>query len=82
MIYKIKNLLIILYFFSISFISFGEDPPPPPPCPGPSDVNKYVGGTGSPIEDGVPIVIGLALFYGAYKLHQARKKLKESEKEI
>jgi hypothetical protein len=83
MIYKIKSLLIILFFFSITFVSFGEDPPPPPPCPG--DPNVVVGGPGpqgSPIEDGVPIVIGLALFYGAYKLNQARKKLKEPEKEI
>ena len=86
MIYKIKGLLIILCFFCISFVSFGEDPPPPPPCPGTADCQKFVGGTGettgAPIEDGVPIVIGLALFYGAYKLNQARKKLKESKKEV
>jgi hypothetical protein len=79
MIYKIKSLIIILFFFSISFVSFGEDPPPPPPCPTIGD--PPVGGL-APIEDGVPIVIGLALFYGAYKLNQARKKFKESKKEV
>jgi hypothetical protein len=78
MIYRIKRLLIILFFFGISFISFGDDPvpPPPPECPVPG--NPPVG---SPIEDGVPVVIGLALIYGAFKLQQARRKLKESEKE-
>jgi hypothetical protein len=80
MIYKIKRFLFILFFLGISFISFGADPlepPPPPDCPGPG--NPPVG---SPIEDGVPVVIGLALIYGAFKLQQARRKLKESEKEV
>jgi hypothetical protein len=78
MIYKIKRLGLMLLFFTISFISFSEDPPPPdpPPCP-PTGDNTYVG---APIEDGVPVVIGLALIFGAFKLQQARKKLKESEK--
>ena len=79
MIYKIKRLLIILLFFGISFVSFGDDPllpPPPPPCP--SD-NPPVGG---PIEDGVPVILGLALFYAALKLKQARRKLKETENKV
>ncbi len=77
--YKIKSLLIILLFFSFSFVSFGDPPDPPPPGPPPGGGDPPVD---SPIEDGVPIVIGLALFYGAYKLNQARKKLKESKKEV
>jgi hypothetical protein len=80
MIYKIKRLLVILFFFGLSVFSFGEDPPPPPPCPGSTD--PPVGGPEAPIEDGVPIIIGLALFYGALKLNQTRKKLKEVEKEL
>jgi len=79
MIHKIKRLLIILFFFSFSYISFGEDPPPPDPPPCPTNGDPPVG---SPIEDGVPIIVGLALFYGALKLHQTRKKLKEAEKEV
>lgn len=75
MVYKIKRYLMIIVFFCISFISFGDDPAPPPPpdCP--------TGGSpvGSPIEDGVAVVIGLALFYGAFKLQHVRKKLKETK---
>jgi hypothetical protein len=80
MIYKIKRFLIVLLFFSISFISFGADPPPPepPPCP-PSGDPSFVG---APIEDGVPVIIGLALIYGAFKLQQARRKLKETENNL
>jgi len=77
MIYKLKRLLIILFFLGSTYISFGEDPPPPPPCPGITD--PPVGP--APIEDGVPIVIGLALLYGALKLNQSRRRLKEAEKE-
>jgi len=80
MFYKIKRFLIVLLFFSISFISFGEDPaapPPPPPCPGGLDPP-----VGTPIEDGVPVILGLALFYGAFKLQQARRKLKETENKV
>ena len=81
MIYKIKKLLIILFFFAFCGISFGEDPPPPPPCPDGTD--PPIGPPGpAPIENGVPIVIGLALFYGAIKMQQIRKKLKEGEKEV
>jgi hypothetical protein len=78
MVYKLKRFLIVLFFSSISFISFGVDPgpPPPPPCPGGNEV------VGSPIEDGVSVILGLALFYGAYKLHQARRKLKETENKL
>jgi len=80
MIYKIKRLLVIFFFLGLSSISFGEDPPPPPPCPDGS--NPPIGPPTAPIEEGVPIIIGLALFYGALKLQQARKKLKEAEKEV
>ena len=78
MIYRLKRFLIILFFFSVSFVSFGEDPDPlvppaPPECP---DVPVP-----SPIEDGVPVVLGLALIYGAFKLQQARRKIRETEKE-
>jgi len=79
MIYKLKRFLIILLFFSISFISFGVDPPPPDPPPCPTNGDPPVG---SPIEDGVPVVIALALIYGAFKLQQTRRKLKETEKEV
>jgi hypothetical protein len=77
MINKIKRLLFVLLFSSISFISFGDDPVPPPPqeCPTPEDP------TVGPIEDGVPIIIGLAIIYGAFKLQQTRRKIKEIEKE-
>jgi hypothetical protein len=77
MIYKIKRFLTVLLFSSISFISFGVDPgpPPPPPCPPTGDPNVV----GSPIEDGISVILGLALFYGAFKLQQARRKLKETE---
>jgi hypothetical protein len=77
MIYKIKNILLIFLLFIIPIISFGDDPgpPPPPECPGPSAPP-----VGSPIEDGVPIILGLALFYGAFKLKKIQLKLKESEK--
>jgi hypothetical protein len=80
MSYKIKRFFIIILLFSISFISFGADPPPPdpPPCPS-GNPPTYVG---SPIEDGVPVIIGLALIYGAFKLQQARRKLKETENKI
>jgi hypothetical protein len=79
MVYKIKRFLFVILFFSISFISFGDDPvpPPPPECP---TVNSPPVGT--PIEDGVAVIIGLALFYGAFKLNQARGKLKETENKI
>ena len=79
MTYKIKRILIILVFLSFSAVSFAEDPPPPepPPCPG-----QYDPPVGSPIEDGIPIVIGLALVYGALKLHQTRKKMKETGEKV
>jgi hypothetical protein len=78
MIYKIKRFGFLIIFFGISFFSYSADPPPPdpPPCP-PSGDPQYVG---APIEDGVPVVIGLALIFGALKLQQALKKLKEAEK--
>jgi hypothetical protein len=78
MFYKIKRLLVVLLFFSISYVSFGDDPAPPPPpeCPTPGDP------TVGPIEDGVPIIIGLAIIYGAFKLQQTRRKIKEMEKEV
>jgi hypothetical protein len=80
MSYKIKRFLIIILFFGISFVSFGADPPPPdpPPCPTSGDPHFV----GSPIEDGVPVIIGLALIYGAFKLQQARRKLKETENKL
>ena len=77
MIYKIQRVLILLIFLSVSAFSFAEDPPPPPPCPGPYD--PPVGPPPAPIENGVSVVVGLALFYGALKLYQTRKKLKEKE---
>jgi hypothetical protein len=74
MIHKIKHLLIIFLFFIFSAVSFGADPgpPAPPPCP---EGDPTVGR----IENGVPIILGLALFYGAFKLQQIRRKLKEKE---
>jgi len=79
MVYKIKRFLIVSLFFCISFISFGDDPAPPPPpeCPTP-----YSPPVGSPIEDGVAVIVGLALFYGAFKLEQVRKKLKETKNTV
>jgi len=76
MIYKIKRYLLFIIFFAISFISYGDDPvpPPPPDCPGSNDPE-----VGAPIEDGVALIIGFALFYGAYKLQQVRKKIKETK---
>lgn len=78
MIYKIKSSIIIFLFFIVSSISYGADPgpPDPPPCPGGGD--PVVG----PIENGVPIILGLALVYGAFKLQQVRRKLKEKENKI
>ena len=78
MIYKIKRFAILVLFFGISFISYSADPPPPdpPPCPPGGDP----GFVGAPIEDGVPLVIGLALIFGAFKIQQTVKKLKEAEK--
>jgi len=76
MVYKIKRFLIIILFFSISFISFGDDPAPPPPPECPTTNSPPVG---SPIEDGVSVILGLGLFYGAFKLQQVRKKIKETK---
>jgi hypothetical protein len=79
MIYNIKRLLVFLLFSSISLVSFGDDPvPDPPPCP----TGGGIVGEGAPIEDGVPIIMGLALIYGAFKLQQTRRKLKEMEKKV
>jgi hypothetical protein len=79
MVYSIKRFLIIILFLSISFVSFGDDPvpPPPPDCPAPNSPP-----VGSPIEDGVAVIIGLALFYGAIKLHQARRNLNDVENKV
>jgi hypothetical protein len=77
--YKTRKLIIILFFFSFSFVCFGVDPPPPDPPPCPTNGDPPVG---TPIEDGVPVVLGLALFYAAFKLHQARKKLANTEDKV
>jgi hypothetical protein len=77
MIYKIKRFAILLIFFCISFFSYSADPPPPDPPPCPTTGDPPVG---APIEDGIPVVIGLALIFGAFKLQQALKKLKEAGK--
>ena len=84
MIYRIKRLLLIIFFLSVSYISFGEDPPPPPISPH----NLYFGDEEPPppppcpIEDGIGVVIGVALIYGAFKIFQLRKRLRETESEI
>ena len=72
---KIKILPVIFIFLIFSLFTFGQDPvdpPTPPPCP--TTGNPPVG---SPIEDGVPVVLALAFFYGAFKLRQVMKKKKE-----
>jgi hypothetical protein len=79
MLDSIKRFLFIILFLSISFISFGDDPvpPPPPECP---PINSPP--VGSPIEDGVAVILGLALFYGAFELYQTRRKFKEAENKV
>jgi hypothetical protein len=79
MVDSIKRFLIIILFLSISFISFGDDPVPPPPPECPPNGSPPVGG---PIEDSVGVILGLALFYGAFKLHQTRRKFKEAENKV
>ena len=78
---RIKSLVIIFSFFLVPLVSLGSDPPPPPPppCPGSGNPADKVGGANAPIEDGIPVILALAFFYGVYKLRQTVRKSKDLE---
>jgi hypothetical protein len=84
---KIKNFLVILAFLIVPIVSFGLNPndgtpPPPPPCPTGGGGGGGDPVPGAPIEDGVPVLLGMAFIYAAYKLRQVMKKTKEPEEEV
>ena len=35
-----------------------------------------------PIEDGIPFIFGIGLIYGAFKLREALRKMKEKDNEV
>ena len=74
---NIKYLIVILYFLILPFVSFADDPPPIPPDPPPCPIGNDPVVT--PIEDGVPVVLFLALLYGVFTLSRSRKVRENTE---
>ncbi len=66
------NILIIIFFLSISVSGIAQ-PPPPPPGGSNTQGNKLDGG-GAPIGGGLFILLGLAAAYGGRKIYNLRKK--------
>ena len=66
------NILIIIFFLSISVSGIAQ-PPPPPPGGSNTQGNKLDGG-GAPIGGGLFILLGLAAAYGGRKIYNLRKE--------
>lgn len=70
---KINVYLIVALFFSITIGGLAQAPPPPPPPP--SSGHGQTGpqsGSGSPIGDGMYLLIGLVGLYGVKKVYELR----------
>jgi len=69
----LKALLILVLFVSMSVCSFAQTPPPPPPPNGGHGQTGNQGPSGSPIGDGMYLLIGLAGLYAGKKVYDYRK---------
>ena len=69
-----KPIVRILLFFVVVLVSTAAigQVPPPPPDPNPNAGDIYIGGT--PIADGMLILVALALGYGARVYYNNRKR--------
>ena len=77
---KIVNLLVLFSFMILPVLTFAQDDPsvPPPPfCPTSKD--PIMGGAA--LQDCIPVLVILAVLYGAYKMKQIMKERKAVEKE-
>ncbi|MEZ4801475.1 MAG: hypothetical protein R2797_01790 [Gelidibacter sp.] len=63
-----KKILASILFVSISFVCAAQGIEPPPPMPPPPP--------GLPIDDALPVLFLLALFFGVYrKIRMTKKQL-------
>jgi len=71
-----KSLGVILLMFMLCVVlvstMYGSAPPPPPDPPDPGGGGVPIGG--SPIAEGVMILVALALGYGGRKLYNEHKR--------
>lgn len=74
----LKICLSLTLFFSIHTVSLAQPPPPPPPSLGHGGTGN-VPGAGTPIGEGMYLLIGLAGIYGGKKMFDLRKTLKAKE---
>jgi hypothetical protein len=71
------GIILLIFMLSVVLVITVNGAPPPPPGappdpPGPGGGGVPIGGT--PIAEGVMILIALALGYGGRKLYNARKR--------
>ena len=65
------KILLIFIMVMLSTAALAQVPPPPPP-PDPNTGDIYIGGT--PIADGMLVLLALALGYGARVYYNNRKR--------
>lgn len=59
-----KKILASILFVTVSFVCAAQGPPPPSPPPPP----------GLPIDDAIPFLFILALFFGIYRKFKTVKR--------
>ncbi len=70
---KIKSLLLLIAFITITCSPLLAQDPPPPPQGGHGQSGNQPPGGGAPVGSGLVILLSLGAAYGGLKMYETRK---------